>query len=259
MHGPATLSAHCLNCQHRLAGPYCHHCGQPASTPARITMHDVLHELPHSVWHVDRGVIYTVRELLLRPGITIVRYLRGERAAFFRPVALVLLLAGINSFLFLSLHIVPFSADSQATSALRAAQVDLLHFIARYQAWVQISVLPLNAAIANALLRRHTGLTYPEQLTASILLAGSYVATQLLFIPALWYTSGQPLVAAVAAVMTVVLLLIKVRGYAQLQIAATGSRPGSAWARALITVALEYALTFSLLLGMLGALMLLHK
>jgi hypothetical protein len=102
MHSPAPAA--CLNCEAALTGPYCAQCGQDAHTQ-RFSWGYLLHEIPHSVWHVDKGLPYTIWEMLVRPGATMRRYLAGQRVRLFRPLALVLLVAGIASFLILALHV----------------------------------------------------------------------------------------------------------------------------------------------------------
>jgi hypothetical protein len=92
---PTADHAHnCLNCDTQLTDRFCAHCGQSATTH-RLTMGHLLHEIPHSIWHVDKGIFYTLRELLLRPGPSMLGYLRGQRARQFAPLSLLLLVTGI--------------------------------------------------------------------------------------------------------------------------------------------------------------------
>ncbi len=254
-------AGHCLNCHHRLAGPHCHHCGQAASTPARITGHYLLHDLPHSIWHVDHGVLYTLREMLLRPGHTIRRYLAGERQPFFRPLSLLLLVGGISAFLFSSLQITPFDTQQPGLSPRMAdAQQQMLIIIQKYQTWISVLLLPLAATVATPLLRRATGYGWAEQLVGAALLNATIATVNLLFIPALAYWSGRPGVGKVGFLMTTLMLLYKTWGYAQLQAATAGAgRPLRRWLRgALVTVA-EYLFTLLLFGGLLAALVFLRR
>lgn len=243
-------AGHCLNCHQRLAGPFCHHCGQAASAPARITRRWLLHDLPHSIWHVDHGIIYTVREMLLRPGNTIRRYLAGERQVFFRPLSLLLLVGGIGAFLFGKFHIVLFDTH-QAGVSLRVQNVQqqMLHIIQKYQTWISILFLPIAASIATPLLRRTTGYSWAEQLVTAALLSGAFSAVSLLFIPALAYWSGQQGVGYVAFAMATSMICYKAWGYAQLQAVTAG--PAYAfrrWLRGLLVAVGEY-LCISILIG----------
>lgn len=246
---PAPPSAgHCLNCHQRLAGPYCHHCGQAASTPARITGHHLLHELPHSIWHVDHGLVYTVREMLRQPGPTIPRYLAGERKRFFNPLSLLLLIGGISAFLFAKLHIVLFGAHQPGVPAqVQQVQQQMMQIAQQYQAWLSILFLPIAATVATPLLRRATGYSWAEQLLAAALLSGALASANLLFIPALAYWSGQPAIGTVVGLMTLVMLGYKTWGYAQLQAATAGpGRPVRRWLRGVLVAITEYVGTIVL-------------
>ena len=85
----------CINCGLAVAHPeqkFCPACGQP--TPVhRIDWHFLGHELEHSVLHMDRGVLYSLKELMLRPGHLIRGYLEGRRAKQVKPLLLLMISA----------------------------------------------------------------------------------------------------------------------------------------------------------------------
>ena len=72
--GPASQHA-CLDCSAALTDRHCAHCGQPADTPRITLKHHLFHDVPHSVWHVGKGIVYTFYQMLTRPGLTIRGYL----------------------------------------------------------------------------------------------------------------------------------------------------------------------------------------
>ena len=196
---PGTL---CLGCHQPLAGPYCAACGQPAATRARITLKDLLHDIPHSIWHVDHGVFYTLRELLARPGATLRRYLAGERARFFRPLALLLLVAGVASLLMAVLHLDKVMAEVPARNASAQAQAvarsmtAVNHLILKYFSWFTIAMLPLYAWLSWALLRR-LQLYYTEHLLANAFLLSAALLLQIGFMPLQKFTTGGPFFQAI--------------------------------------------------------------
>lgn len=96
-------AATCLNCEAALTDKLCGRCGQPAATH-RLTMRHLLHNIPHFIWRVDKGLFYTLRELLQRPGPMLPGYLRGQRARHFQPLSL-LLVTGIYGFPALKLNL----------------------------------------------------------------------------------------------------------------------------------------------------------
>lgn len=84
----------CLNCSNRFDGKFCNECGQKAATH-RFTIHEWLHEIPHSILHVDGGFFQTFKHLCLRPGNMIREYLDGRRKSYFSPFLYILIWCGI--------------------------------------------------------------------------------------------------------------------------------------------------------------------
>jgi hypothetical protein len=91
----------CGNCGRAVDGPaqnFCPACGQ--ATPVhRIDWHFMLHELEHSVLHMDRGILYSIKELMLRPGRLMRDYLEGRRARQAKPFLLLMVTAAAVVFL----------------------------------------------------------------------------------------------------------------------------------------------------------------
>lgn len=85
----------CANCARVVEGSeqkFCPACGQP--TPMhRIDWHFLGHELEHSVLHMDRGILYSLKELMLRPGYLMRAYLDGQRAKQVKPLLLLMITA----------------------------------------------------------------------------------------------------------------------------------------------------------------------
>jgi Protein of unknown function (DUF3667) len=91
-------SIHCKNCDHHYKGNFCPHCGQKA-TVEKITFSYLLHDIPHSVFHVDKGFLYTLKWMFTNPGKAIKEYLAGKRVQHFRPFAYVIILSTICTLL----------------------------------------------------------------------------------------------------------------------------------------------------------------
>lgn len=70
----------CRNCSQslHLQQEFCHECGQRTDTH-RIDYHFLVHEVQHGVFHGNKGIIYILKELLIKPGHTIREYVDGKR------------------------------------------------------------------------------------------------------------------------------------------------------------------------------------
>jgi hypothetical protein len=177
--GHATPSL-CKNCGTRFEGRFCPACGQKADTH-RITWHFIWHEIPHSVWHVDHGILFTLRELFTRPGYTIREFLEGKRVRHYRPLALVLILGTVLTFLQHSLSVSLIEESNKAIQSvtgtaeaeserLRQFQTQMYGYVERYFHLITIFTLPITAFFTWLCFRKKS-LNYPEHLVANTFLA----------------------------------------------------------------------------------------
>ena len=75
----------CKNCGQEFEGNYCNRCGQTAKTH-RLDWKYILHNVEHDILHFDRGIIYTIREIFIRPGETIRKFIEGKRKQYTHPL-----------------------------------------------------------------------------------------------------------------------------------------------------------------------------
>jgi hypothetical protein len=96
---PVPVSDACLNCGTRLAGgqKFCGTCGQRADIHARLTMHDIGHDLAHAITHADHSIFSLIRALVTRPGYVARDYTEGKRKRHFGPFAFLLITVGLAS------------------------------------------------------------------------------------------------------------------------------------------------------------------
>lgn len=88
----------CKNCEHHYKGKFCSNCGQKATEEA-IGLKYFLHDIPHSVFHIDKGFFYTLFVLIKNPSKALKEYLIGKRIKFFKPIAFVILMSTICTIL----------------------------------------------------------------------------------------------------------------------------------------------------------------
>jgi hypothetical protein len=79
----------CKNCNEPTGGKYCSNCGQPMQLK-RIDGHYILHEIEHLI-HFERGILYTVKELLIRPGKTVREFITDNRNRLVKPIIFIII------------------------------------------------------------------------------------------------------------------------------------------------------------------------
>lgn len=82
---------------------FCPNCGQAANLK-RIDRHYIVHEIEH-VLHLERGILYTIKELVINPGENIRKYLSENRSRLVKPVIFIILTSLIYTVISHSFHI----------------------------------------------------------------------------------------------------------------------------------------------------------
>lgn len=170
----------CLNCSVTLVGDFCHHCGQAASTPAKVTFGQIVREVPRAVWDFERALPNTLIGLLLRPGRIIRDFLAGRRAKIYSPLALLFIVSGLLGVATSSLHL------HQVAQADSAALTEKLF---AYYSWIIALCVPVLAIGPAIVLRRRLGLGYGEQFMVATMAVTGLMTLGLLFAPFEWYAN----------------------------------------------------------------------
>lgn len=89
----------CLNCNTEIKNNFCSVCGQKNTTHRFSLKHFFLHDFIHGVFHLDKGFLFTLKELYTRPGNSIRDYIFGKRVKHFNYFTLMLLIYAISHFL----------------------------------------------------------------------------------------------------------------------------------------------------------------
>lgn len=79
----------CKGCQQPLTGPYCAQCGMPRQLP-KIDRKYIFGEIAN-VFNFQKGILFTIREMVLRPGKTVRCYLHEDRRGLIKPISFILL------------------------------------------------------------------------------------------------------------------------------------------------------------------------
>jgi hypothetical protein len=78
----------CKNCNQDVSGNYCGNCGTPAVLK-RVNGHYILHEIQH-ILHFEKGILYTIKALLLQPGKSIRTFISEDRSRLVKPVIFII-------------------------------------------------------------------------------------------------------------------------------------------------------------------------
>ncbi|WP_129715642.1 DUF3667 domain-containing protein [Pedobacter sp. SYP-B3415] len=207
------MSHGCLNCTAPLTTKYCPDCGQKASTHRYSIKHFVEHDFVHGVWHVDKGLLYTVKELFTRPGHSVREYIQGKRVNYFSFITLIILILTITALISPYVHV----KISQLTPGNNKQAMNAFEqFVSKYPKLVIILLVPLNSVFSFLWFRR-AKMNFSEHLVANSYKAAAELIIGLLFtIVVIFYTDIKVLSMIYIGVVTPAVFLYDVWYYRQL-------------------------------------------
>ena len=147
----------CQNCGNQGDQKYCPGCGQTL-VAERISIQYLLHEVAHTFWHLEKGFLYTLKELAINPGTTQRKYISGIRLRYQKPFPL---FAISVTFCALALFFIYRNSPDQSDQ----------FFYKHYFFMVQTAMLPLFALISYIFFKNR-GIFYAEVLVMNVYLLG---------------------------------------------------------------------------------------
>lgn len=91
-------NTNCLNCGKELTDKFCSGCGQKSDIH-RITFKNFfLHDVLHGTFHIEKGMLFTAKEAIVRPGKAALDYIAGKRKRYYNVFLLILVTAGLMLF-----------------------------------------------------------------------------------------------------------------------------------------------------------------
>jgi Protein of unknown function (DUF3667). len=179
----------CKNCGNSVEANYCSHCGQSAKTE-RIDLLYLFQSLIYGMFHVDKGILHTIKILTLHPGKAIRGYLSGKRASLFKPFSYLITLAAIYVLCFLafdlnSYHSNAYSAQNAEIDALGST---IATWITNHLGIVQLMILPISAFFSFLLFKK-SNYNYGENLVINIYVSAHVILFSILLLPVVYLLS----------------------------------------------------------------------
>lgn len=110
----------CKNCSTEVSLNYCPKCGQPVNLK-RINGHYIVHEIEH-ILHFEKGILYTIRELLVRPGENVKHFITENRSRLVKPIIFIvvtsLVYTIVNHFFHIEEGYVNFEEEKKSSAGI---------------------------------------------------------------------------------------------------------------------------------------------
>jgi len=196
------MKSTCKNCGHQYEGNFCNNCGQTSNTK-EINFGSILKEIQHSVLQIDKGILYTTKELITRPGHTIREYLYGKRVKHFKPFAYILILSTIYVLLTRFSNKTTFLEEifRGLTDGMKDAEndkskenleffVSLLQWMKNNYAYTTLMTIPI-ISLASYWSFYKAKYNYFQHLILNAYVAGQRTAVYLMLLPIVYIVSDQ--------------------------------------------------------------------
>jgi len=123
--------------------------------------HVITHDYLHQVFHYDKGIFYTVKELTIRPGHSIREYIQGKRVKHFNYLGLLIILFGLGHILYESpiLHEVGRPVSSESYSFITWMD----KYVTAYPKLFKLAQIPVFALVTWLMFKR-AGLNFAEHI-----------------------------------------------------------------------------------------------
>jgi hypothetical protein len=190
------MTSVCLNCSEKLQGDYCSHCGQSAKTHRFTLKHVFTHDFLFAIIHVNKGLLFSIKELFTRPGHSIREYINGKRVKH------------LNYFTLLVIVLIIFSLGEELTpfhyADLVEAEKEILNqfetLLKKYPKFIFIGIIPFYAFFSFIFFRRAKQ-NYAEHFVLNTFKTSALLLLNIIFILYASFTKDISMVKKADAVL----------------------------------------------------------
>lgn len=186
------MAEQCLNCNELITANFCGNCGQKKFK--RIDRKYIWDELQYTVFHTNKGLLYSLKHLAKNPGKTAREFIAGNRVNHYKPVLLLFVLSGVSTFI--SYKVLNFKAIMDGYFAKQQMNTgfanDVISFISSYNALFMLMLVPL-FALTTKISFRKWGHNYYEHLVMNTYILSYYtILNMLLLYPIMFFYRHKP-------------------------------------------------------------------
>ncbi len=182
----------CKNCGQQITENYCSNCGQKKFK--KIDKKYLLDELQYTVFHSNKGLLYSLKTIFINPGKTAREYIEGNRINHYKPILLVFVLSGIATFISYKIlnlkEVMTGYFEGQAINSKMSGE--MMTFLSSYNAILMLLLLPL-FALTTKIAFRKWGNNYYEHVVINAYILSYYTIISIIVIyPIMFFFRNSP-------------------------------------------------------------------
>jgi Protein of unknown function (DUF3667). len=181
----------CPNCNCVVNGYFCSNCGQKKYK--RIDRKYIWEELQYTVFHTNKGFLYSVKNLIVNPGRTAKEFIDGKRVNHYKPILLAFVLSGISAFI--SFKVVGLNDIMKEVFSKKELYSELMNnvlsFVTSYSSFMMLFFVPFLALFSKIAFRKW-GQNYYEHVVMNAYMLSFHALVNIIVIyPIMFFTKGN--------------------------------------------------------------------
>ena len=180
------MESNCPNCDAVIDGEFCSNCGQRKYK--RINKKYIWDEIQYVLLHANKGLLYSVKNILKNPGRTAREFVEGKRINHYKPILLVFLLSGIAAFI--SFKLIGYKELMQGIYSQKGIYSDFmgeaLSFSSGYFSFIMLCLIPVFALFSRIAFRKW-GHNYYEHIVMNAYIISFYTLVEIIVLYPLMY------------------------------------------------------------------------
>lgn len=190
----------CLDCGNVFTGKYCNICGQHARTQ-RLNLKSSIHNFFHAITHMEKGFLYSAKEMLIKPGHTTREYIKGKRAAHADPFLMLVILGGLASLLY-------YKLDIKMLNSFTISEIGGHSYIVTKKFFaISMLIYCFAFSLIDRIFFYRQGYNYIEILVFNIFIAVELLFLYIVLIPILLITSSLMIDVFIRPLLTIVVVI----------------------------------------------------
>jgi hypothetical protein len=190
------MTTNCKNCETAFEGNFCNNCGQSANTHD-INWHYAWHDIQHGIFHVDKGLLYTMGQLYSRPGAAIREFIEGKRVKHFKPIGMIFLLGTFYGIFYHYLGIDLFKMGAKGNDPeLVKLFKHLNEWVGSHYAIISLASVPL-FSVGSYLVFRKSRYNMIEHIVLNSFIAAQKFVVQFALLSLIYFFQDSPKMAVI--------------------------------------------------------------
>lgn len=168
---------HCLNCGNDLTGKFCSNCGQKSDTHKITLKHLLFHDILHGTFHFEKGMLFTAKQALLRPGKAALDYISGKRVNYYNTFYFILILIGATVLIshYFKDFLSNMTMESDVNGEMNLAGQKLDDIFSKFGKILIFLTVPLTALNSYIVFKREKLIFSEHIIISGILLLGIFI------------------------------------------------------------------------------------